>query len=701
MEDVVEIQFTAFKVTNNGNLYYAERTNPTDRYTFKYSYEIDKNQAISDSGYAFKQADELNFGGRSYVISNLDITVYKDVDPVDTIPVSTKLVFATYPTISQDYYYAGYAYDEVGDNDSIQKVLNDKKDAGKFNLIHNDKVVEGAALKYSTVLGQEGSYELTGEFTRKLTPIYKLSSNAVEIGGVTHRYDEENRTLTLSSTLTKDESSTATYTGTATINNIQYTFERTEKGEATTDTLTIGYQKYTLEGSQIEIDGIVYAVDYGTKTLSITSKLNGMLSCDINNKTYTVDDIDDNNKKLKIKTNYETIYLIYMTYTYNEQTDTYNEHKYWGQWNYKVVDKWTNVKVSYGQEGAAVSYLTFSDDEHKYTYDPNTQTITETETTTYDVKVDTDSDGKTEYQVWTKDTSPQQVGRLVRTSSVKIDFFDDVEKSDSDVEYTYDLIAQTVTNGTTTYDVKVDTDSDGKPEYQVWTKPESGASEQVGKFVPYNESIKIDFFDDVEKSDSDVEYTYDPNTPTITETKTTTYVVKVVKVVTSASDETTEYQVLEKETKVGKLVRTSEGVKIDFETEPDVELSEQKKIDTAWAKVVKLVDHSGDAHSLQSAIAGGLIDIVVKSDGAALEEGEDVKVSGDNLLNNIMTVEITYTSTYYYEKDIEFEEDDDICITTETSAQKTKTLQYAGENIKVIFKSIFENIPEEKTSSAS
>ena len=49
---------------------------------------------------------------------------------------------------------------------------------------------------------------------------------------------------------------------------------------------------------------------------------------------------------------------------------------------------------------------------------------------------------------------------------------------------------------------------------------------------------------------------------------------------------------------------------------------------------------------------------------------------------------------------IEFVADDDIYITTE-SAQKTKTLQYAGEDIKVIFKSILENIPEQETSSAS
>ena len=138
-----------------------------------------------------------------------------------------------------------------------------------------------------------------------------------------YEYDSSTRVLSLKATLDNEDK--------AVINNIQYTYDGTNK------TLTIGYRKVTLTDNKFddEVTGISYQVK--GNTLYVSKKVDNAGKVTINNIQYTV----ASDETVSYETLYESIFVVW---EYDHDNNSENSPLiYWAQWNYKVVDKFNQV----------------------------------------------------------------------------------------------------------------------------------------------------------------------------------------------------------------------------------------------------------------------------------------------------------------------------------------------------------------------
>lgn len=294
------IQFILLEVNKTDNLYYASRENPTDHYTFAYNISIDGTDIVE--GKNIKNIGNAQYGSASSLNTTLKITIKDSSDnELDYVDIGILLKFGIYPEVKQTV--AGQiSYDYVGRGDELTEVIN-----GAEIKLTGDSAPAGLTPKYYTVLGDESS-TLTSKTADKMT------------GGTlegSYSYDGNTRVLSLKAGLTSD---------TATINNIKYTYDSTNK------TLKIGYRVVPLTDGQFvdDVTGITYKVD-GTQFL-ISKKIDNANTVTINNIKYTVE-TSGATPTVKYETLYESIFVVW----------EYNSNKYWAQWNYKVVDKFNQV----------------------------------------------------------------------------------------------------------------------------------------------------------------------------------------------------------------------------------------------------------------------------------------------------------------------------------------------------------------------
>lgn len=309
------IQFILLEVNKTDNLYYASRENPTDHYTFAYNISIDGTDIVDVDGKTINNIGNAQYGSAQSLNTTLKITVTSNINNVktdlDSIDIGILLKFGIYPEVKQTV--AGQiSYDYVGRGDSIQTVLTNK--TSNIALKSSQSSFVAPDKKYSTVLGKTPTTSLSGTAS-------KMDSGTL----TSYDYDSSTRVLSLKAGLTSD---------TATINNIKYTYDSTNK------TLKIGYRVVPLTDGQFvdDVTGITYKVD-GTQLL-ISKKIDNANTVTINNIKYTVE-TSGATPTVKYETLYESI-LVVWEYDHDNNSET-SPLIYWAQWNYKVVDKFNQV----------------------------------------------------------------------------------------------------------------------------------------------------------------------------------------------------------------------------------------------------------------------------------------------------------------------------------------------------------------------
>lgn len=315
----------------------------------------------------------VTIGETTYQLIKHDKTVVEITKFIDNVDIGILLKFGIYPEVKQTV-GGQISYDYVGLGDNIHTVLTNKEKGIK--LVSDTVDVYGVAKSYSKVLGEivsatikitykdnsnteqnltitndkftigETEYTISykadgtidkitykdssnternltikdGKFTIDTTE-YTISNNFEKMGKGTlsgnYSYNQTTRVLSLKAGLTSD---------TATINNIKYTYDSTNK------TLKIGYRVVPLTDGQFvdDVTGITYKVD-GTQLL-ISKKIDNANTVTINNIKYTVE-TSGATPTVKYETLYESIFVVWQ----------YENNKYWAQWNYKVVDKFNQV----------------------------------------------------------------------------------------------------------------------------------------------------------------------------------------------------------------------------------------------------------------------------------------------------------------------------------------------------------------------
>lgn len=296
------IQFILLEVNKTDNLYYASRENPTDHYTFAYNISIDGTDIVDVDGKTINNIGNAQYGSASSLNTTLKITIKDSSDnELDYVDIGILLKFGIYPEVKQTV--AGQiSYDYVGRGDKLTEVIK-----GAEIKLTGDSAPASLTPQYYTVLGDE-SLTLTSE------PADKMTGGTLE---GSYSYDGNTRVLSLKAGLTSD---------TATINNIKYTYDSTNK------TLKIGYRVVPLTDGQFvdDVTGITYKVD-GTQLL-ISKKIDNANTVTINNIKYTVE-TSSGTQTVKYETLYERIFVVWK----------YDGNTYWTQWNYKVVDKFNQV----------------------------------------------------------------------------------------------------------------------------------------------------------------------------------------------------------------------------------------------------------------------------------------------------------------------------------------------------------------------
>lgn len=308
--------FKILKVEGSDNLYYASRENPTDHYTFAYNISIDGTDIVD--GKTIKNIGNEQYGSAQSLNTTLKITVTSNINNVktdlDSIDIGILLKFGIYPEVKQTV--AGQiSYDYVGRGDKLTEVIK-----GAEIKLTGDSAPASLTPQYYTVLGDESS---TSTLTSKTAD--KMTGGTLE---GSYSYDGKTRVLSLKAGLTSD---------TATINNIKYTYDSTNK------TLKIGYRVVPLTDGQFvdDVTGITYKVD-GTQLL-ISKKIDNANTVTINNIKYTVE-TSGATPTVKYETLYESI-LVVWEYDHDNNSET-SPLIYWAQWNYKVVDKFNQVTTS-------------------------------------------------------------------------------------------------------------------------------------------------------------------------------------------------------------------------------------------------------------------------------------------------------------------------------------------------------------------
>lgn len=315
----------------------------------------------------------VTIGETTYQLIKHDKTVVEITKFIDNVDIGILLKFGIYPEVKQTV-GGQISYDYVGLGDNIHTVLTNKEKGIK--LVSDTVDVSRVAKSYSKVLGEivsatikitykdnsnteqnltitndkftigETEYTISykadgtidkitykdssnternltikdGKFTIDTTE-YTISNNFEKMGKGTlsgnYSYNQTTRVLSLKAGLTSD---------TATINNIKYTYDSTNK------TLKIGYRVVPLTDGQFvdDVTGITYKVD-GTQLL-ISKKIDNANTVTINNIKYTVE-TSGATPTVKYETLYESIFVVWQ----------YENNKYWAQWNYKVVDKFNQV----------------------------------------------------------------------------------------------------------------------------------------------------------------------------------------------------------------------------------------------------------------------------------------------------------------------------------------------------------------------
>lgn len=305
--------FKILKVEGSDNLYYASRENPTDHYTFAYNISIDGTDIVD--GKTINNIGNAQYGSASSLNTTLKITI-KDSNgnKLDYVDIGILLKFGIYPEVKQTV--AGQiSYDYVGRGDKLTEVIK-----GAEIKLTGDSAPASLTPQYYTVLGDESS---TSTLTSKTAD--KMTGGTLE---GSYSYDGKTRVLSLKAGLTSD---------TATINNIKYTYDSTNK------TLKIGYRVVPLTDGQFvdDVTGITYKVD-GTQLL-ISKKIDNANTVTINNIKYTVE-TSGATPTVKYETLYESI-LVVWEYDHDNNSET-SPLIYWAQWNYKVVDKFNQVTTS-------------------------------------------------------------------------------------------------------------------------------------------------------------------------------------------------------------------------------------------------------------------------------------------------------------------------------------------------------------------
>lgn len=308
--------FKILKVEGSDNLYYASRENPTDHYTFAYNISIDGTDIVD--GKTIKNIGNEQYGSAQSLNTTLKITVTSNINNVktdlDSIDIGILLKFGIYPEVKQTV--AGQiSYDYVGRGDKLTEVIK-----GAEIKLTGDSAPASLTPQYYTVLGDESS---TSTLTSKTAD--KMTGGTLE---GSYSYDGNTRVLSLKAGLTSD---------TATINNIKYTYDSTNK------TLKIGYRVVPLTDGQFvdDVTGITYKVD-GTQLL-ISKKIDNANTVTINNIKYTVE-TSGATPTVKYETLYESIFVVW-EYDHDNNSET-SPLIYWAQWNYKVVDKFNQVTTS-------------------------------------------------------------------------------------------------------------------------------------------------------------------------------------------------------------------------------------------------------------------------------------------------------------------------------------------------------------------
>lgn len=311
------IVFTILQVSASKNLYYASRQNPADCYTFEYDISIDGTDIVNDDN-KISNIGNAQYGSATSINTTLNIKVYKgqhttEDKPIDTISVGILLRFGIYPQVKQQV--SGLtSYDYIGIDDNLNKIVASKD----INLIARNKEVDlsevNKAKKYYTILGNTTS-KLETNKTADVMQSGKFDKE--------YEYDSSTRVLSLKATLDNENK--------AVINNIQYTYDGTNK------TLTIGYRKVALTDNKFddEVTGISYQVK--ENTLYVSKKVDNAGKVTINNIQYTV----ASDETVSYETLYESIFVVW-EYDHDNNSET-SPLIYWAQWNYKVVDKFNQV----------------------------------------------------------------------------------------------------------------------------------------------------------------------------------------------------------------------------------------------------------------------------------------------------------------------------------------------------------------------
>lgn len=311
------IAFTILQVSASKNLYYASRQNPADCYTFEYDISIDGTDIVNDDN-KISNIGNAQYGSATSINTTLNIKVYKgqhttEDKPIDTISVGILLRFGIYPQVKQQV--SGLtSYDYIGIDDNLNKIVASKD----INLIARNKEVDlsevNKAKKYYTILGNTTS-KLETNKTADVMQSGKFDKE--------YEYDSSTRVLSLKATLDNENK--------AVINNIQYTYDGTNK------TLTIGYRKVALTDNKFddEVTGISYQVK--ENTLYVSKKVDNAGKVTINNIQYTV----ASDETVSYETLYESIFVVW-EYDHDNNSET-SPLIYWAQWNYKVVDKFNKV----------------------------------------------------------------------------------------------------------------------------------------------------------------------------------------------------------------------------------------------------------------------------------------------------------------------------------------------------------------------
>ena len=306
------IAFTILQVSASKNLYYASRQNPADCYTFEYDISIDGTDIVNDDN-KISNIGNAQYGSATSINTTLNIKVYKGDNPIDTISVGILLRFGIYPQVKQQV--SGLtSYDYIGIDDNLNKIVASKD----INLIARNKEVDlsevNKAKKYYTILGNTTS-KLETNKTADVMQSGKFDKE--------YEYDSSTRVLSLKATLDNENK--------AVINNIQYTYDGTNK------TLTIGYRKVALTDNKFddEVTGISYQVK--ENTLYVSKKVDNAGKVTINNIQYTV----ASDETVIYETLYESIFVVW-EYDHDNNSET-SPLIYWAQWNYKVVDKFNQV----------------------------------------------------------------------------------------------------------------------------------------------------------------------------------------------------------------------------------------------------------------------------------------------------------------------------------------------------------------------